>query len=184
VLTIVDALPDAYREGWAQRFEEQKKTAPAAADIRTFDQCVVRDALWKWKDVLPPERRKAVEEQATAFCGAGATTQLCAPGSVATADTGAETQGAARSLRVLRRSGVEGRVRLVVGPSGHPVTGVARRRSGSHPLIAFSYGDPVEDGVKLGRGPSNIMGAILIFEWAMLLGPHPAVIKLDEPATL
>jgi hypothetical protein len=67
VLKIVDALPDAYREGWAQRFEEQKKTAPAAADIRTFDQCVVRDALWKWKDVLPADRRKAVEEVAQEF---------------------------------------------------------------------------------------------------------------------
>lgn len=67
VLSIVDALPDAYRDGWAERFEEQRKTPPAAADIRTFDQCVVRDALWKWRDVLPPERLKAIESVAKEF---------------------------------------------------------------------------------------------------------------------
>ncbi|QQO33230.1 hypothetical protein JJC00_32655 [Bradyrhizobium diazoefficiens] len=61
VLSVIDGLPATYRDGWAQRFEEHKGSAPAAADIRIFDLSVVRDAVWKWKDVLPLERRTAVE---------------------------------------------------------------------------------------------------------------------------
>lgn len=61
VLSVIDGLPATYRDGWAQRFEQHKGSAPAAADIRIFDLSVVRDAVWKWKDVLPLERRIAVE---------------------------------------------------------------------------------------------------------------------------
>lgn len=62
ILRVVDGLPATYRGNWAQRFEAHKGCAPTAADIRIFDLSVVRDAVWKWKDVLPPERLRAVED--------------------------------------------------------------------------------------------------------------------------
>jgi hypothetical protein len=71
VLSAIDVLPATYRDGWAQRFEEHKGGTPTAADIRAFDLSVVRDAVWKWKDVLPLERRTAIENVAQEFGAPG-----------------------------------------------------------------------------------------------------------------
>jgi hypothetical protein len=67
VLDVIDVLPDDYRIDWAGRFESHETRAPGAADIRTFDLCVVRDAMWKWKDALPEPRRREVEAIAAEF---------------------------------------------------------------------------------------------------------------------
>jgi hypothetical protein len=57
---------------------------------------------------------------------------------MATADTGAQTQAATRRLRVLLRSGVESRVRLVVGWSRRLLNSVARlQRSRETGTLSF-----------------------------------------------
>ncbi len=61
ILAAVDALPAAHRDGWAERFKQRTGNAPDAADIRSFDLSVTRDAVWKWKEALPAEWRTAIE---------------------------------------------------------------------------------------------------------------------------
>src|SRR5258708_5402441 len=83
-----------------------------------------------------PDGGESDEESVEGRCTA---VQLSAPGSMATADTGPQAKAATRRLRVLRRSGAESRLRLIVGPSGRHLIGVARRSSARHaPLTAFS----------------------------------------------
>ena len=61
VLAIVDAMPDKYREVWRERFQQSQGRAPTAEDECAFEEVTVRDALWRWRTVLPPERREALD---------------------------------------------------------------------------------------------------------------------------
>ena len=61
VLAIVDAMPEKYRKIWRERFQQNHGTAPTAEDERVFEEITVRDALWRWRTVLPPERRQALD---------------------------------------------------------------------------------------------------------------------------
>ncbi len=67
ILEIIDAYPDEYRAAWAERFESHEKRPPGKADIRAFDLCVVRDAVWKWRQALPKQRREEIEEVGREF---------------------------------------------------------------------------------------------------------------------
>lgn len=69
ILKVIDALPDEYRAGWVERFEGHEKRPPGEADIRAFDLCVVRDAVWKWRQALPEHRRQQIEEIGREFGG-------------------------------------------------------------------------------------------------------------------
>jgi hypothetical protein len=67
ILKVIDAYPDEYRAAWAERFENHQQRLPGKADIRAFDLCVVRDAVWKWREALPKRRREEVEEVGREF---------------------------------------------------------------------------------------------------------------------
>ncbi len=62
LLAVVDSIPEKYRASWRARFEEQTKTPPTAENERVFDAVAVRDAVWKWRAVLPPERQEALNK--------------------------------------------------------------------------------------------------------------------------
>jgi hypothetical protein len=60
VLDVVDAIADKHRALWRARFEDHRKVPPTAENERIFNAATVRDAVWKWRAVLPPERRQAL----------------------------------------------------------------------------------------------------------------------------
>ena len=62
ILLVVDSLPDKYRASWRARFEDHTKAPPTAENERIFNAATVRDVLWKWRTVLPPERQKALDK--------------------------------------------------------------------------------------------------------------------------
>jgi hypothetical protein len=61
ILAVIDSLPDKYRASWRARFEEHTKAPPTADNERIFNSATVRDAVWKWRSVLPLERQEIVE---------------------------------------------------------------------------------------------------------------------------
>ena len=61
ILAAVDAIPDKYRESFLVRFRQNHQREPTADDIEIFDAITIRDALWKWRSVLPPERQAEVD---------------------------------------------------------------------------------------------------------------------------
>jgi hypothetical protein len=62
ILRVVDALPVKYSAAWKARFEEHTKAPPAPENERIFNASTVRDVLWQWRTVLPPERQRGLEE--------------------------------------------------------------------------------------------------------------------------
>jgi hypothetical protein len=65
VLSFIDALPDRFRGNWRERFAVNHNTTPTAEDERLYDIAVRREAMWKWRSVLPPERQRLLEESVT-----------------------------------------------------------------------------------------------------------------------
>ena len=61
MLAVVDAKPDKYRAAWRERFQQNHGTEPTAEDERVYEALTVRDALWNWRAVLPPDRRDTIE---------------------------------------------------------------------------------------------------------------------------
>lgn len=61
ILAHIDRMPDQYRAAWARRFEEHEKRPPDAKNIRVYEGSVFRDAVWKWRDVLPAERKTQLD---------------------------------------------------------------------------------------------------------------------------
>jgi hypothetical protein len=61
IFAVIDALPDQYRVTWKQNFALHYKRPPTLEDERRSDLSVVRDAMWKWQDALPPERKRLIE---------------------------------------------------------------------------------------------------------------------------
>jgi hypothetical protein len=62
VLAVVDSLPDKYRASWRARFEEHTKALPTAENERIFNAATIRDALWRWRKVLPLERLETIDK--------------------------------------------------------------------------------------------------------------------------
>lgn len=65
ILLVVDSLPEKYRAAWIARFEERTNARPTAENERIFNAVTIRDALWKWRTVLSPERQRALNEIAS-----------------------------------------------------------------------------------------------------------------------
>jgi hypothetical protein len=62
ILALVDAMPDKFRANFRMAFERNHRIAPTVEDERIYEAVTVRDALWKWRSVLPPERQAALEK--------------------------------------------------------------------------------------------------------------------------
>jgi hypothetical protein len=61
VLGVIDAIPDKGLEGWKARLEEHTKKLADAEAERKFRAAKFRDAVWKWRTVLPTERQEALD---------------------------------------------------------------------------------------------------------------------------
>jgi hypothetical protein len=61
IFDVIDALPDKFRAQWKESFAAHYNRPPTAEDERLFDLSVVRDAMWKWQDVLPPDRKALID---------------------------------------------------------------------------------------------------------------------------
>ncbi len=61
VLTVVDAMPDKFRAAWRELFKQHHNAEPTAENERIFTELTIRDALWNWRSVLPPERQEAID---------------------------------------------------------------------------------------------------------------------------
>lgn len=60
VLRIVDSIPDRHRAAWRLRFEEHHKHLPSTENEEAFTAHVLRDVLWRWRAVLPPDRQESL----------------------------------------------------------------------------------------------------------------------------
>jgi len=61
ILRAVDAIPGEHLDWWRARFEEEHHAAPGPEDVEKFTLNCTRDLLWRWRSVIPPDRREAVE---------------------------------------------------------------------------------------------------------------------------
>ena len=61
ILSFIDELPDRFRESWRKRFAANRNAAPTAEDERLYEIAVIREALWKWRSVLPSKRQQLLE---------------------------------------------------------------------------------------------------------------------------
>ncbi len=57
ILTHIDRMPDQYRASWAARVEAHRNRAPTLEELREYRDSTFRDAVWKWRDVLPDDRK-------------------------------------------------------------------------------------------------------------------------------
>lgn len=62
ILAVIDAIPNKYRDAWKARFEENTKAPPTAENERIFDASAFRDAVWRWRAVLPSQRQDALNK--------------------------------------------------------------------------------------------------------------------------
>lgn len=62
ILRVVDSLPEKYISGWKVRFEEHEKRQPTEEEVQTFNALTIRDAVWKWRDVLPTVRQEILRK--------------------------------------------------------------------------------------------------------------------------
>ena len=60
ILAVVDAMPAKRRAAWRERFQQNHGSPPTAENERAYEILTIRDALWKWRSVLPPERQEAI----------------------------------------------------------------------------------------------------------------------------
>ena len=62
ILWTIDALPGRYLDRWKVHFEEKQHVPPSPEDIEKFTINCTRDLLWRWRSVLPSDRREQIEK--------------------------------------------------------------------------------------------------------------------------
>jgi hypothetical protein len=61
ILGVVDTIPGKFRPLWIARFEEQNGAPPTAEEMETFAKYQIRNALYRWRSVLPRDRQDEVD---------------------------------------------------------------------------------------------------------------------------
>jgi hypothetical protein len=61
IFAFIDSIPEEFLETWRASFERHEKRKPGPEDDRMYRETTIRDLIWEWRDVLPPDRRAAVE---------------------------------------------------------------------------------------------------------------------------
>jgi hypothetical protein len=62
ILRAIDAVPGRYLDWWKARFEQQHNEPPSPEDIEKFAIHCTRDLLWRWRGVVPHDRREQIEK--------------------------------------------------------------------------------------------------------------------------
>jgi hypothetical protein len=61
ILGVVDMIPRKFLPLWKAKFKEQNGVPPTAEEERTFSKYQIRNAVWRWRSVLPQDRQDAVD---------------------------------------------------------------------------------------------------------------------------
>jgi hypothetical protein len=61
ILGVVDSIPGKFRSLWVARFQEQNGAPPTAEEEETFAKYQIRNALWRWRSVLPRDRQDEID---------------------------------------------------------------------------------------------------------------------------
>ncbi len=67
IFAFIDSIPEEFLEAWHAGFERHEKRKPGPEDERMFRETSIRDLVWEWRDILPPERRAAVDRTVAEF---------------------------------------------------------------------------------------------------------------------
>ena len=67
IFAFVDSRPEEFLETWRVGFEHYEKRKPGAEDDLKFRETTIRDIVWEWRDVLPPDRRAALDRTVAEF---------------------------------------------------------------------------------------------------------------------
>ena len=59
---IIDAVPAKYCDAWRGRFEAHYQKPPTTQDQKAYEWLTSGELLWKWREVLPPARRDALNQ--------------------------------------------------------------------------------------------------------------------------
>jgi hypothetical protein len=62
IFLTIDALPDQFRDVWRENFTAHEKVQPNTENEQHYELAVLRDAMWKWQDALPPSRKRLIDE--------------------------------------------------------------------------------------------------------------------------
>jgi hypothetical protein len=62
IFGAIDALPDRFRARWVENFTAHNKVAPTAEDQTRYNLEVRREAMWKWRDILPPVQKRELDD--------------------------------------------------------------------------------------------------------------------------
>jgi hypothetical protein len=61
ILCVVDSIPAKFRSRWVARFEEQNGAPPTAQEEETFAKYQIRNAVYRWRSVLPRDWQDEVD---------------------------------------------------------------------------------------------------------------------------
>jgi hypothetical protein len=67
IFDFIESVPDAFLETWRASFERHEKRKPGPEDERMYRETTLRDIVWEWRDVLPPDRRAALDRTVAEF---------------------------------------------------------------------------------------------------------------------
>jgi hypothetical protein len=67
ILGYIDSIPEDHLEAFHTRFEQHEKRKAEPVDERQFRETTVRDVVWLWRSVLPPDRLAAIEKTVAEF---------------------------------------------------------------------------------------------------------------------
>jgi hypothetical protein len=67
IFDFIDSAPETDLDAWHARFEQHEKRKPAAEDDRRYREAIIRDIVWEWRDVLPSDRRVALDKTVAEF---------------------------------------------------------------------------------------------------------------------
>lgn len=67
IFAFIDSVPENFLETWHASFEQYEKRKPGPEDDRKFRETTVRDIVWGWRDVLPADRRAALDRTVNEF---------------------------------------------------------------------------------------------------------------------
>lgn len=67
IFAFIDSIPEEFLPNFRLSFENYEKCKPGPEDDRVFRETTIRDLVWEWRDVLPPDRRAAFDRTLADF---------------------------------------------------------------------------------------------------------------------
>jgi hypothetical protein len=61
IFSRIEALPERFRALWKRNFAAYERREPSPEDERRYEIATVREAMWKWRAVLPAEQKQFID---------------------------------------------------------------------------------------------------------------------------